>query len=195
MRNEEEQFLELLDAVSAEDLLSEIKMVDKQSLDRRFYRIVSQMVNSYGFSKKEVLDAVLSDKNRTSVFKILALHWVKAQAERYRTDYFDDRDRDSVAVCKKVTQLLQWEKLYKKTVKLKMSQNRKLSEHGRCIKQEETYGMWLIDTLRDMHPTNRQTFSGFVLSFLMQCEGYEKFQREVFECNILFDKNVKFLMI
>lgn len=194
MRKEELQFLEWLDNTSRDALCGDVNRTDTLSQEKNFRSLVACMVNSYSFSKSEMLDAVLSDKNRTSAFKVLAFHWILVQAGRFKINYYDARDRHSVEVCKKITDLSGWQELYKETIKQKKNQGI-YSEQEYEIRPTKSYGRCLIDMLYDMHPTNRQTFSGFVLSFFMQCRGLEKFQRTILEYDILQDTDVRFIMV
>ena len=194
MRKEEQQFLEWLDNTSRDALCRNVKRTDTLSQEKNFSSLVSCMVNSYSFSKSEMLDAVLSDKNRTSAFKVLAFHWILVQAGRYKINYYDVRDRHSVEVCKKITNLSGWQELYKENVNQKKKRKSSLEQEYE-LRPVKSYGRCLVDMLYDMHPTNRQTFSGFVLSFFMQCRGLEKFQRTILEYDILQDTDVRFIMV
>ena len=194
MRKEEQQFLEWLDNTSRDALCRNVKRTDTLSMEKKFRNLVSCMVNSYSFSRSEMLDAVLFDKNRTSAFKVLAFHWILVQAERYKINYYDARDRHSVEVCKKITNLSGWQELYKENVKQEKKRKNSLEQEYE-LRPVTSYGRCLIDMLYDMHPTNRQTFSGFVLSFFMQCRGLEKFQSTILEYDILQDTDVRFIMV
>ena len=195
MRTEEEHFIQILDEISKKELLEKGDRKRVREKEESFCSTVSGMVNSFGFSKKEVLAQISSKKNRLEVFTVLSLYWIQAQADRHRINYLDARDRLSVVACKKITLLPEWENVYRTGISGEDMHGDCLYAAGCYARGMEPFGMHLIGSLYDMHPTNRQTFSSLVLSFLMQKKGMEHLQKEILENSILVERNVCFPMI
>ena len=105
MRQEETNFIELLGRLPKSRLLSTGKFRDYQEEDRAikdFNLTLSRMVNSFCFSKTEVLEAIMAEKKLSDSFMVLSLHYIKQCSDKWRHDYWDRRDMASVKMCRDI---------------------------------------------------------------------------------------------
>lgn len=149
---------------------------------RTYESAVSAMVNSFCFNRDQVLHHIISDQKLAKKFAIVAITWVEAMGKRYNQSYQDLRDKAAVLFCHEVMQLPEAQK--------------------HCIGYDTTLGYRqmpyvtrIVAQLMLMHPTNRQTFSGFVLSFLLQYEPYSQMAKVLMRQRGLTQKIVAFPMV
>ena len=77
-------------------------MREKHKAMENFSNTMTYMVNSFSFSRKEVLDAIMNEKKLSESFVILSLHYIKQCSDKWKSDYWDDRDRASVNMCQDI---------------------------------------------------------------------------------------------
>ena len=152
-------------------------------------------MNAFGFSRKEILDAISDDRNLTRVFVILSLHYVQYMASRWHANYLDDRDKAAVDACKSITQLPEWDTVYWDIVNASSENDIYPIERGYHIKRTEPAGVLMTGAIFDMHATLRQTYAGLVLSFLMQYNKCERLSKKIIGNGILKSRDVHFFMI
>ena len=154
----------------------------------KFCQCVSTLTNTYGFVRKELAEKILSDSVMAQNFEIIACHWVRACAEKYdRLNYYRDlRDKESAEMCANIVQDEEWVKTYLKTTKVDPA-----DEYW----TERTLGTYCVARCVNMHPTLRQTFTGLVLTFIMNDKGLEKLAEMLLEESIVPSRDVSFVMI
>ena len=151
---------------------------------------LSTMTNTYGFRRKEMVEKILSDSVMTRNFEIIACHWVRACAEKYDRlnccGYRDLRDKESAEMCANIVQNDEWVKTYLKITKVDPADKQWT---------ERTLGAYCVRQCVNMHPTLRQTFSGLVITFIMNDKGFENLAESLLAGSLVTSKDVSFLMI
>jgi hypothetical protein len=137
---------------------------EKHKAMENFSNTMTYMVNSFSFSRKEVLDAIMNEKKLSESFVILSLHYIKQCSDKWKRDYWDDRDRDSVNMCQDIVRCPEFSDVYESKCKKEPGKWELCTEEGGWH-NDMLLGVKLIHSIYFMHPTNRQTLSGLVLSF------------------------------
>lgn len=167
MRQAETKFLELLGNLPKQKLLSAGRFPgyeEEHKAMENFSNTTTYMVNSFSFSRKEVLDAIMNEKKLSESFVILSLHYIKQCSDKWKRDYWDDRDRDSVNMCQDIVRCPEFSDVYESKCKKEPGKWELCAEEGGWH-NDMLLGVKLIHSIYFMHPTNRQTLSGLVLSF------------------------------
>ena len=198
MRNEETKFLELLGSLPKSKLLSPGRFTDFQKEEKAvkdFHNTITYMVNSFSFSKKEVLEAIMEDKKLSDSFMVLSLHYIKQCSNRWKSDYWDRRDMASVNMCRDIVLCPEFSRFYESKCRKESGIWELRTDTGRYHK-DMLWGVRLIHGIYDMHPTNRQTLSGLVLSFYANSPKMEKLSKAGHQSmGLPYHENVWFVMI
>lgn len=150
--------------------------------EAKMYRnAVSNMVNTYSFDTKKMLDVIFENKKLADAFEVLAAGYVSACSKKWRPDAWDKRDFMLNEMCHRIILLTNFSTIYPN------------ADYNSDCNRFTTHANSLVHGLTDMHPTNRQTFGGFVLSFLMHKN--KKLYGECTSRNLLSSKDVHFFMI
>lgn len=110
MRDEEVKYLEFLTA-NADALMKVSVDYTDASLCKEYGSLLSMALNTYCFGKEEILNEILNNKVLNKVFLTLSCQWLIGMSERYKPDYWDDRDKASVKICKSLSLLNSFQKL------------------------------------------------------------------------------------
>lgn len=70
------------------------------------------MVNSFSFSKREVLEAIMEEKKLSDSFMVLSLHFIKQCSDKWKSDYWDRRDMASVNMCQEIVLCPEFARFY-----------------------------------------------------------------------------------
>lgn len=198
MRQEETKFLELLGSLPKSTLLSADRFTDFREEEKAiedFRLTISRMVNSYSFSKKEVLEAVMEEKKLSDSFLVLSLHYIKQCSDKWRNDYWDHRDMASVKMCRDIVACPDFYDFYESKCR-KESKKWELCTREGGYHKDMLWGVRLIHGIYTMHPTNRQTLSGLVLSFYANSPKMEKLSKSGHKAmGLPYHENVGFIMI
>lgn len=198
MRQEETKFLELLGNLPKSKLLSTGRFKDFQEetdVIGDFDLTISRMVNSFCFSKKEVLEAIMGEKKLSDSFLILSLHYIKQCSDKWCSDYWDRRDMASVKMCRDIVACPEFSEFYESKCR-KESGIWELYSKNRGYHKDMLLGVKLINGIYMMHPTNRQTLSGLVLSFYANSPKMEKLSKAGHKVmGLPYHENVEFVMI
>lgn len=181
------EFLSFLGEMKCNEV---VKCCEAYGQAEEFRRSLNTMTNTYGFRRKEMAEKILSDSVMTRNFEIIACHWVRACAEKYDRlnyrGYSDLRDKESAEMCANIVQDEEWVKTYLKTTKVDPADENWT---------ERTLGAYCVRQCVNMHPTLRQTFTGLVLTFIMNDKGLEKLAEMLLEESIVPSRDVSFVMI
>lgn len=198
MRQEETKFLELLGSLPKSKLLSTGRFKDFQEetdVIGDFDLTISRMVNSFSFSKKEVLEAIMEEKKLSDSFLILSLHYIKQCSEKWCRDYWDRRDMASVKMCRDIVACPEFLEFYESKCR-KESGIWEVCIRNGSYHKDMLLGVKLINGIYMMHPTNRQTLSGLVLSFYANSPKMEKLSKAGHRAmGLPYHENVGFAMI
>lgn len=198
MRNEETKFLELLGSLPKSKLLSPGRFTDFQKEEKAvkdFHNTITYMVNSFSFSKKEVLEAIMEDKKLSDSFMVLSLHYIKQCSDRWKSDYWDRRDMASVNMCRDIVLCPEFSRFYESKCRKESGIWELRTDTGRYHK-DMLWGVRQIHGIYDMHPTNRQTLSGLVLSFYANSPKMEKLSKAGYKSmGLPYHESVWFVMI
>ncbi|MDE7266656.1 MAG: hypothetical protein K2N89_04235 [Lachnospiraceae bacterium] len=198
MRQEETKFLELLGSLPKSKLLSTGRFKafqEEMDIIGDFDLTISRMVNSFSFSKKEVLEAIMAEKKLSDSFLILSLHYIKQCSDKWCSDYWDRRDMASVKMCRDIVACSKFSEFYESKCR-KESGIWELCSKNRGYHKDMLLGVKLINSIYMMHPTNRQTLSGLVLSFYANSHKMEKLcKAEHKAMGLPYHENVGFVMI
>lgn len=196
MRQEETKFLELLGKLPKSTLLSTGRYADireEMKAIEDFSLTISRMVNSYSFSKKEVLEAVMKEKKLSDSFLVLSLHYIKQCNDKWSSDYWDRRDMASVRMCRDIVTCPDFLDFYESKCR-KGSGIWELCVKDGTYRRDMLLGVKLIHGIYYMHPTNRQTLSGLVLSFYANSPKMEKLSRAGKAMGLPYHERVGFIM-
>ena len=117
MRQAETKFLELLGNLPKQKLLSAGRFPgyeEEHKAMENFSNTTTYMVNSFSFSRKEVLDAIMNEKKLSDSFVVLSLHYIKQCSDKWKSDYWDDRDRASVKMCRDIVRCPEFSDFYER---------------------------------------------------------------------------------
>lgn len=198
MRQTETKFLELLGNLPKTELLSTGRFTGYEEENKameNFSNTITYMVNSFSFSRKEVLDAIMNEKKLSDSFVVLSLHYIKQCSDKWKSGYWDDRDRASVNMCREIVSCPEFSDFYERNCQ-KETSKWKLCAEERGWHKDMLLGVKLIHSIYNMHPTNRQTLSGLVLSFYANSPKIEKLSKAGHSAKGLpYHENVRFVMI
>lgn len=198
MRKEETKFLELLGSLPKSKSLSAGRFTNYQeekSIVINFHDIITYMVNSFSFSKREVLEAIMEEKKLSDSFMVLSLHFIKQCSDKWKSDYWDRRDMASVNMCREIVLCPEFARFYESRCG-KESGIWELCTSGGVYHKDMLLGVKLIHGIYGMHPTNRQTLAGLVLSFYANSPKMEKLSKAGHKSMRLpYHENVGFVMI
>ena len=198
MRQAETKFLELLGNLPKQKLLSAGRFPgyeEEHKAMENFSNTTTYMVNSFSFSRKEVLDAIMNEKKLSDSFVVLSLHYIKQCSDKWKSDYWDDRDRASVKMCRDIVRCPEFSDFYESKCKKEPGKWELCAEEGGWH-NDMLLGVKLIHSIYFMHPTNRQTLSGLVLSFYANSPKMEKLSKAGHSAKGLpYQENVRFVMI
>ena len=195
MRKEEENYIEILSNLSVRQLKAPVgnRWCDVQKQSKEYYDAVAYMTNSYVFSADAVLDVICNDAGLTSIFRLLALSWIKGMGQQYTEDYRDERAKAAVKYCHMITKMGSFRSIYDRLFKAVYDGNR----HSYCRKADTILCVYTRRTMRELHHTLRQSFTGLALSFVIRDANLSKIRAEAEKIG-LFQSNlerVQFLMI
>ena len=198
MKQAELNFLELLGSLPKSKLLSTGRFTDYQEEERavkNFHDTITYMVNSFSFSKREVLEAVMEEKKLSDSFVVLSLHFIKQCSDKWKRDYCDRRDIASVKMCRDIVLCPEFSRFYESRCG-KESGIWELCTGGGVCHKDMLLGVRLIHGIYDMHPTNRQTLAGLILSFYANSPKMEKLSKAGHKSmGLPYHENVGFVMI
>lgn len=198
MRKEETKFLELLGSLPKSKPLSAGRFTNYQeekSIVINFHDTITYMVNSFSFSKREVLEAIMEEKKLSDSFMVLSLHFIKQCSDKWKSDYWDRRDMASVNMCREIVLCPEFARFYESRCG-KESSIWELCTSGGVYHKDMLLGVKLIHGIYGMHPTNRQTLAGLVLSFYANSPKMEKLSKAGHKSmGLPYHENVGFVMI
>lgn len=137
----------------------------------------------------------MNEKKLSDSFVILSLHYIKQCSDKWKSDYWDDRDRASVNMCRDIVRCPEFSGFYESKCKKEPGKWELYAEEGDWH-NDILLGVKLIHSIYFMHPTNRQTLSGLVLSFYANSPKMEKLSKAGHRAKGLpYHENVRFVMI
>ena len=156
-----------------------------------FSRCLSTLCNTFCFGRKELAEVILADHVMTRNFEVIACQWVRECADKYHRlssyrDYMDERDKASAEMCASIYDSTAFQEIYQKITEIDTE-----TEYW----EERTLGSMCVFKCTNMHPTLRQTFTGLVLTFLMNDENLKKLSDDLLSRGIVPTKDVSFCMI
>lgn len=193
MRQEEEYFVNFISNITVEQLLAPAEeYYDELQQGRKYLSIVRKMTNSFIFHPQEVLNAVYS-RRLENVMRLLTLTWVEAMAKRYTSVYWDERDKAAVRFCHDIVAMESfWTTIHKRFQRQYLSKSKQeLSERDMVV------SIYTAVAMSDLHPTLRQSFTGFLLSFMIKDRSMDVIRLEAQEKNLIGadQKSIHFFMI
>lgn len=189
MRDVEKKFLDHLK--HADDLNAGIGQFKDHSECESYEKMLAGMLNTYSLSKQEMLEEILASTKLANNFAILACHWVYAMADLYKECYWDERDKAAVTMCWRISNTAEFHMLYNSIAAAHYD-----SERAYPPTNEVTHAVALTGIcVTNLHHTLRQTYTGFVLTFLMSYKKADKLYKAAVEQGIVSKKNVSFWMV
>lgn len=193
MRQEEEYFVNFISNITVEQLLAPAEeYYDELQQGRKYLSIVRKMTNSFIFHPQEVLNAVYS-RRLENVMRLLTLTWVEAMAKRYTSVYWDERDKAAVRLCHDIAAMESfWATIHKEYQMQHLSKSRQ-----ELSGKDTVVSVYTAVAMSDLHPTLRQSFTGFLLSFMIKDRAMEVIRLEAQEKKLIGEdqKSIHFLMI
>lgn len=195
MREEEKNYVDFLSGLSYRQLTEQVrdKWIQASEQAEKYVSVVGSMTNSYGFAPDDVLDIICKDAKLTRIFRLVALSWIEAMGMRYKMDYWDKRDKTAVEYCHDVAKMESFRNIYSRLLKTEYADIHRL--HDR--RQDKVLDTYTSRVIVNLHPTLRQSYTGFVLSFLLRDRYLLKIKAEAEKMQLLQSDQVKvrFMMI
>lgn len=144
-----------------------------------FSSLVGRMSNTFSFKKKELAEHILSDERMADSFSAIAAEWVCDCAKKRRGAvrscgrYPDLRDDASTELCMRIAEMPEW-----------------TWNTG----AERSVCSYYVGCCSDMHPTNRQTFTSLVLTFIMQAPEFKRLSKRILEDGTVNSTDIRFPM-
>lgn len=195
MREEEKNYVDFLSGLSQRQLTEQVgdKWIQVSEQAEKYVDVVKNMTNNYVFAPDDVLDIICEDAKLTRKFRLFALSWIEAMGMRYKMDYWDMRDKAAVEYCHDVAKMESFRNIYSRLLKSECADIQKL--HDR--RQDRVLDSYTSRVVENLHPTLRQSYTGFVLSFLLRDRYLIKIKAEAEKMQLLQSGQVKvrFMMI
>lgn len=137
----------------------------------------------------------MGDRKLSDSFVILSLHYIKQCSDKWQRNYWDRRDMASVRMCSDIAECMEFSDFYESKCRKEHGIWELRNGEGTCRK-DMLLGVKLVHGLYTMHPTNRQTLAGLVLSFYANSPKMEKLAKAAHKASGLpFHENVSFVML
>ena len=138
---------------------------------------------------------IMEEKKLSDSFVVLSLHFIKQCSDKWKRDYWDRRDIASVKMCRDIVLCPEFSRFYESRCG-KESGIWELCTGGGVCHKDMLLGVRLIHGIYDMHPTNRQTLAGLILSFYANSPKMEKLSKAGHKSmGLPYHENVGFVMI
>lgn len=157
MRQAETKFLELLGNLPKTELLSAGRFTGYEEENKameNFSNTITYMVNSFSFSRKEVFDVIMNKKKLSDSFVILSLHYIKQCSDKWKSNYWDDRDRASANMCREIVRCPEFSDFNERNCQKETGKWKLCAEEGGWHKNM-LLGVKLIHSIYNMHPKIR----------------------------------------
>ena len=183
-----EKFIAALKKCKKKSLCKTVDIIDitKEAEVISFAREVENVVNNYSLDRKGIVERILSESALANSFAIIACHWVEAMSSLYRPDYWDERDKLAIEKCYRFSLIPEFQTLFAKYC---------CQKYNEQVVKAKTLSLVIVESLLKIHHTLRQSFTGIVLTFLMQFKPASVLANVALESGVVYERDVRFPLI